>query len=126
MLEIPDPDLRALAGGETIVAFVERANHGPGAEATLIGSGPRPGDSLKPAYRRWADAGPPPGTWVAVVEEVHPAVALDAIDGVARHILVAAPESGDLLVLRVFRGDVPVLSDEAFAARVSSLEAALG
>lgn len=123
-LALPDPDLRALAGGEVIVAFTGRATAEPGDEVTLVGAGPRPAAELKPAYHHWADGGPPPGTWTAVVEEVHPAAALDPGRGDSRHVLAAIP-TGDLLVLRVYGADGPVLSDTAFAARRASLASAL-
>lgn len=123
-LALPDPDLRALAIGEVIVAFTPRASAEPGDEVTLTGAGSRPAAELKRAYRHWADAGPPPGDWSAVVEDVHPAASLDAAEGDARHVLAAVPP-GDLLVLRVYGGGGPVLSDTAFAARRASLSAAL-
>ncbi len=122
-LALPDPDLRALVGGEVIVAFSARATAEPGDEVTLTGAGPRPAAELKPAYRHWADAGPPPGSWSAVVVEVHPAASLDPARGASRHLLTDVP-AGDLLVLRVYGPDGPALSDTAFAARLSSLAAA--
>jgi hypothetical protein len=127
VISVPDADLRALATGETIVAFVPRATVGPGDEVELAAGGRRRPEELKEAYRRWAEAGPPEGTWTAQVEAVHPAAALDPEAGRPRHILddSALPE-GDLLVLRVSGPEGPVLSDAAFAARLGSLEAALG
>jgi len=124
MLTIPDPDLRALASGETVVAFVPRGAVSPGDEVELAPGGPRQPAQLKPAYRRWADAGPPLGSWTAVVESVDPAAALDPVAGVSRHIL-AEPGDGDVVVLRVLGPDGPVLGDEAHAARVRSVTGAL-
>ncbi|MDP8958773.1 MAG: hypothetical protein M3N51_06135 [Actinomycetota bacterium] len=127
MLALPDPDLRALAIGETIVAFVPRASVSAGDEVELTSSGPGQADHLKPAYRRWAQAGPPEGRWRAEVQEVHPASALDPQAGSARHTLdEAAVPAGDLLVLRVHGPEGPALSDTAFAARLRSLGQALG
>jgi hypothetical protein len=124
MLPIPDPDLRGLAAGESVITFVTRGTLTEGDEVELVGSGPRPATELKPAYRRWADAGPPAGSWVAVVVAVHPAAALDPMVGAARHILAERGE-GDLVVLRVYEGARAVLSDDAFAARRASVEGAL-
>lgn len=124
MLTFTDPELRALAEGECVIAFVPRGSVSEGDEVTLSADGPLPVGGLKPAYRRWADAGPPEGTWTAVVESVGTAAALDPIAGAARHIL-AGPGEGDLVVLRVFGEDGPVLSDEAFDARLRSVDGAL-
>lgn len=124
MLPIPDPDLRALATGETIVAFVPRAGVTEGDEVVLVGAGPRPAADLKPAYRRWASLPAPPGEWHAVVVAVHPASLL-AGDGAARHVLAEAG-GGDVVLLRVSGDAGTVLSDAAFAARWRSAEAALG
>ncbi len=123
-LPLPDPDLRALVTGEVIVAFVAPGSVTPGSEVLLTGSGPRPEAELKPAYRRWARAAPPAGRWSATVEMVTTTAALDPQDGAARHVLTE-PEAGDLVVLRVESTMGPVLSDDAFAARRASLEAAL-
>ena len=85
--------------------------------------GTRRDTDLKPAYRHWADR-PVEGEWSAVVEAVHPAALLDPESGSARHILAEAP-GGDLLVLRVYGPDGPVLSDAAFEARRRSVQGAL-
>ncbi len=125
MLHLPAPDLMALVTGEIVAAFTGRAAAGEGDEVELLAEGTRPAGELKPAYVHWVDAAPGEG-WTAVVHAVHPASGLDAAAGEARHILAAAPASGDLLVLRVYAADgEPVLSDTAFAARARSLEAAL-
>jgi len=125
MLTISDPELRALASGESIVAFVPRMTVTEGDEVELTGNGPVPADHLKPAYRRWADAGPPPGEWTGVVVSVDPAAILDPVAGSARHIL-AEPGDGDVVLLRVYGSDGAVLGDEAFSARLRSVEGALG
>lgn len=124
MLAIPDPDLRALASGESVIAFVPRATLTEGDEVALSGSGPRSAAELKPAYRRWANAGPPEGSWAAIVVAVHPAASLDRAAGSARHILVE-PGEGDLAILQVFNGTDAVLSEDAFLARRSSVEGAI-
>jgi hypothetical protein len=124
MLAIPDPDLRALASGESVIAFVPRATLTEGDEVTLEASGPRAADELKPAYRRWAKAGPTDGSWAAIVVSVHPAASLDVAAGADRHIL-AEPGEGDLVILQVFNGTEAVLSEDAFLARRSSVEGAI-
>ncbi len=125
MLTISDPELRALASGETIVAFVPRMTVTEGDELDLTGGGPLPTDDLKPAYQRWAEAGPPPGDWTGVVVSVDPAAILDPIAGNARHIL-SEPGTGDVVLLRMYGPDGPVLDEETFAARLRSVEGALG
>ncbi len=123
MLAVSDPELRALAAGESIVAFVARGTLSEGDEIELTASGPRPAEELKPAYERWASVDAPGGL-SAVVVSVSPAAMLDRRAGAARHIL-RQPGDGDLVLLRVFAGGGPVLSDEAFAARHRSIEGAL-
>jgi hypothetical protein len=124
MLTVSDPELRALAEGESVVAFVPRGSVSEGDEVGLSTSGSLPIGALKPAYRRWADAGAPEGTWTAIVDSVGPSAGLDPIAGAARFIL-AAPGEGDLVVLRVFGTDGSVLSDDAFDARLRSVKGAL-
>jgi hypothetical protein len=80
---------------------------------------------LKPAYRRWADQPAPGGPWLGIVDRVDPATILDPEAGAARHILVEAPLEGDLIILRVYGPDGPVLGDDAFVARRNAVEGAL-
>lgn len=124
ILEIPTPDLHALAAGEIIVAFVPRGICTEGEELELGVGPPRIPQSVKSAYRRWLDADPPEGV-TAVVVMVGPAALLDPAAGSARHVLAATPHDGDLAILRVFGPAGPVLSDEAFTARRASVEGAL-
>jgi hypothetical protein len=124
MLRISNPELRALVSGESIVAFVPRGTLTEGDEVELAGSGPRPAEDLKPAYRRWAGVAAPDGC-SAVVVALTPAAVFDASAGSGRHVL-AAPGDGDVVLLRVFRDDQPVLSDGAFTARRTSVQGALG
>ena len=124
ILTLPNPDLRALIGGETLVAFAPPGTVAAGQHVTLAGGGPRPAAELKPAYRRWADVELPPGDWTASVDRAVPAASLDRADGAARHILTEAGD-GQLIVLRVYGNGRPVLTDTAFAARLKSLESAL-
>jgi hypothetical protein len=124
MLRVSDAELRALAGGETIVVFVERGRLTEGDEVDLAGDGPVAPATLKPAYRRWAEAGPPDGDLSGVVVSVDPAAVLDVGAGASRHIL-ESPGDGDLVVLRVYDGATPVLGDPAFDAKRTSVEGAL-
>lgn len=123
MLSISAPELRALATGETVIAFVPRMTVDEGDEVELSPGGPLDVGDLKPAYRRWSALPAPDGSWTAVVVSVDPAAILDPVSGAARHIL-AEPGTGDLVVLRVYGAEGPVLSDEAFGARRSSVEGA--
>ncbi len=124
MLTLPDAELRALAIGETITAFVGRGELDEGDEVELRGAGSIPEQRLAPAYRRWATAGSPAGRWVAVVDGIEPAAVLDPVAGAARHIRTE-PGDGDLALLRVYGDDGPVLSDAAYAARRRSVIGAL-
>ena len=124
MLPLPDAEVRALASGEVVVAFVTRMTVGEGDELTLDPTGPVPPEELKPAYRRWAALPAPEGSWTAVVIAVDPATLLDPEAGAARHIRTTAG-TGDLAILRVYDAEGPVLSDEAFAARRRSIEGAM-
>lgn len=121
---LPYPDLRAVASGESIVAFVPPGTAAAGDSVRLVAGEPRPAGELGPAYRRWADL-PVPGEWSALVHEVHPVSAFDPVRLGARHVLAAAPPGGDVLVLRVSGAEGPVLGDESFAGRLGSLSAAL-
>ena len=123
MLAISNPELRALACGEVIVAFVPRGSVSEGDEVELTGTGPLPPAALKPAYQRWSDVPAVEGL-TAVVVAVNPAASLEPVAGAARHILHDAG-LGDLVILRLFTANGPVLSDEAFAARKRSVEGAL-
>ncbi len=125
MLDVPNAELRALVAGEIVVAFTTRAAVREGDEVDLAAGAALDPGALKPAYARWAAAPAPPGDWTAVVVAVHPASSLSPDSGAARHVRRDAPTGGDLVVLRVYDGDRPVLSDEAFAARVRSLQGAL-
>lgn len=124
MLRVSDPELRALASGETIIAFVTRGDLTEGDEVGITSSGGLDPEKLKAAYRRWADAEPPHGDLTAIVVSVDPATILDPVAGASRHILMA-PGDGDMAVVRVFDAAGPVLSDEAFEARRHSVEGAL-
>jgi hypothetical protein len=124
VLQLPRPDFLALTSGEIIVAETDRGQVTEGDEHQFIAGRARPDHELKPAYRRWAEAPTPEGAWTGVVLAVHPAQAFDVSSSASRHLLSRAPE-GDIVVLRVFGDDGPVLGDVAFEARVRSLEGSL-
>ncbi|MDQ3782550.1 MAG: hypothetical protein M3349_06385 [Actinomycetota bacterium] len=124
MLTLPDAEVRALATGEIVIAFVARMTVAEGDELTLEPAGPMPADDLKPAYRRWAAVPAPDGPWTAVVLAIHSAALLDPDAGTSRHIRTE-PGTDDLAILRVYGPDGPVLSDTAFGARVRSIEGAM-
>lgn len=124
MLTLPDAEVRALATGEIVIAFVPRMTVAEGDEVALDAAGAMPADDLKPAYRRWAMAPAPDGPWTAVVFAIHSAALLDPSAGSSRHIRTE-PGTDDLAILRIYGPDGPVLSDTAFAARVSSIEGAM-
>ena len=119
-----DAEARALIGGETIVAFVERHSLSEGEEVPISAEMAADPSMMKPAYVRWAGAVLPEGVWVGVVEAVHPAALLDQESGGSHHIY-ATPGNGDLVIIRVFDEAKPVLSDETYEARVASIEGAL-
>jgi hypothetical protein len=123
MLTLSDPEVRALAAGECVVVFVRRGSVDEGDEIELAGNGPLDPARLKPAYRRWATLGPPQGRWSAVVDAVEPAAILDPIAGASRHIL-DRPGEGDVVVLRVYGPEGPVLGDDAYEARRRSVTGA--
>ncbi len=121
MTPIADPELRGLAAGETVVAFVPAGAAEVGATLTLTGAGPLDPADLKPAYRRWATEPAPSGPWTALVVAVYPVTPLLRDRAAGRHLRATMPD-GDALVLRVAGTAGPVLSDAAFTARVRSLE----
>ncbi len=124
MLPVADAELRALASGEIVIVFAERGSLTEGDEVELSPAGSVDAATLKPAYRRWADAGPPDARYTAVVESVDPAAILDPEAGAARHIRTE-PGSGDVVILRVYGPEGAVLGDDGFAARRRSVEGAL-
>jgi hypothetical protein len=124
MVSVSPAELRALVTGEIIVAFVPRATVTEGDEVELVAGAPLPPEELKPAYRRWADAAPPTESHTGVVVGVVPAAILDPLAGAARHVRETAGE-GDLVLMRVYGPDGPVLDDDAFEARRRSVEGAL-
>lgn len=124
MLTLADAEVRALATGEMVIAFVPRMTVADGDEVALGATGTMPADDLKPAYRRWSTEPAPDGPWSVVVVAIHSAALLDPDAGSSRHIRTE-PGTEDLAILRVYGPDGPVLSDTAFAARLRSIEGAM-
>ena len=123
MLHLSPPEARALVAGEIVVAFADRGAVTEGDEVAITPTTQLPADNVKPAYRRWleSDIG---DDWTGVAVSVDPATILDPEAGQSRHVRRIVP-GGDLIVLRVYGTEGPVLSDEAFAARQKSVEGAL-
>lgn len=124
MLDLSPPEARALIAGEIVIAFAERGAVTEGDEVEIGPTITLTESQVKPAYQRWLDAAVPDGPWTGIVISVDPAQILDPDAGQSRHVRTSAP-SGDLIVLRVYGPEGPVLSDAAFAARQKSVEGAL-
>ncbi|MEE9229058.1 MAG: hypothetical protein V3U47_08805 [Acidimicrobiia bacterium] len=118
-LTLPIPDLWLLASGKSVVAFAPRHAVDLNDELELAPGPPRPAAELK------AD----PGAVVepsalddltALVMGVQPASSLSPESD--NNFLTILPE-GDVLILRVYRGNRPVLDDAEFEARRAEVEA---
>lgn len=123
-MNLPFPDLWAVASGESVVVFVPPGSCRAGDVVELAGGSPRTESDLTVAYRRWSDR-PVPGRWTATIVEVHPSAAFDEGRLQARHVLARMPVPCDVAVVRVDGDDGAVLSEEAFAARLRSVRDAL-
>jgi hypothetical protein len=121
-LELPNPDLLALAAGTVIVAFAPRHAVDLNDELELVPVGARPASDLAPAHRGLATVDPPEGEYSGLVVGLQPAASLAGSDGAAHHILAAAPE-GDAVIMRVFSAQGPVLTDDKFAECLAGIEA---
>lgn len=122
VLELPDQDLQALAGGTVIVAFAPRHAVDLNDELELVPIGARPVSDLSPTHTGPTDAGPPTGEFTGLVVGLQPAASLASNEGTAHHILAIVPE-GDAVILRVFSTQGPVLTDEQFTERLTAIEA---
>jgi len=122
-LALPPAELRALLAGETVVAFAGKSP--PEGPIELVEGAPLPRDVLRAAYRRWNGEPVPTLHNRARVVADHDVADLDEHAAASRHLRVRLPDRGRMLVLRVEIDGSPVLSDEAFAARHASLNAAL-
>jgi len=117
-LVLPDQDLVALVAGESIVAFTPRHEVDLNDELELIAG--RPPTTAEPS-------GEPDSTAdvSGLVVGLQPATSLGGTDGTDLHIPAEAPE-GDAVILRVFVGNEPVLSDAEFEVRRAAVEAMFG
>ncbi|NNC93367.1 MAG: hypothetical protein HKN80_12840 [Acidimicrobiia bacterium] len=119
-LELPDPDLHALATGTVIVAFAPRYAVDLNDELELVPIGARPASDLSAAHL--ANVAPPTGAFTGLVVGLQPAASLASDEGAAHHILAAVP-AGDVVIMRVFSIEGPVLTDPEFAERLAAIEA---
>lgn len=124
MLDLAQAEARALIAGEIIVAFADRGTVTEGDEVSIAVTGELADESVKPAYRRWSREPLPDGPWSGVVESVDPATILDPQAGLSRHLRTSA-RPGDVVVIRIYGPDGPVLTDAAYEARRKSVEGAL-
>ncbi|MEE8491337.1 MAG: hypothetical protein V3S60_06825 [Acidimicrobiia bacterium] len=118
-LTLPIPDLWLLASGKSVVAFAPRHAVDLNDELELAPGPPRPAAELK------ADPGAvvEPSAFddlTALVMGVQPASSLSPESD--NNFLTILPE-GDVLILRVYRGNRPVLDDAEFEARRAEVEA---
>ena len=123
VLELPIPDLAALAAGRTVVAFAERHAVDINDEVELIPSGARARAELQEQYAPLAEAEAPEGEWSALVVGLQPASSLGRADTMQHHILAEVPD-GDVVILRVYGPEGAVLSDETFADEQLAVAAA--
>ncbi len=118
-LVVPLPDLSLLATGASVIAFSPRHEVNLNDELELSAGRIREDSELRPG---WAP-GHQEGTHEdlnALVMGVQPASSLSPDS--ASSFLTCVPE-GDLLILRVYRGNQPVLEDGEFEERRAEVEA---
>lgn len=121
-LAIPDPDVLALATGETVVAFVPRNSVDLNDELELEPVGRRSPGELAETHAHLATSGTETVNATALVVGLQPAASLAGGDGAAHHILASVPD-GDIAILRVYTDRGPVLTDDEFEARREAIEA---
>lgn len=124
-LVLPDQELAALVTGEVIVAFAPRHDVDLNDELELIAGRPRATSELSGE----PDDSTPSGLTLAdvsgLVVGLQPAASLVGPAGADLHILGQEPD-GDAVILRVFVGNEPVLSDAEFEVRRAAVEAMFG
>ncbi|MGI9609982.1 MAG: hypothetical protein ACR2NL_06780 [Acidimicrobiia bacterium] len=111
-LVVPEEDLKALAGGERIVAFASRHEVDLNDELELV-AGILPDDSATL-----------PAGLVGLVVGLQPAASMSGDASV-----IALPgdvQDGDAVILRVFVGTEPALTDAEFESRRAAVEAMFG
>ena len=117
-LTLPTPDLWLLAGGRIVVAFAPRHAVGLNDELELSTGPARPGSELQPDYADLED--PSLGDLSALVIGVQPASSLSVQS--ESHFLTFVPE-GDVLILRVYQDNEPVLEEAEFERLRAGVEA---
>jgi hypothetical protein len=124
-LVLPDQELAALVTGGVIVAFAPRHEVDLNDELELIAGRPRAPSELSGE----PDDSTPSGLILAdvsgLVVGLQPAASLVGPAGADLHILGEEPD-GDAVILRVFVGTEPVLSDAEFEVRRAAVEAMFG
>lgn len=121
-LTVPTPDLWLLATGRTVVAFAPRHAVDLGDELELAPGPARPELELRSGYGY--DREPPSvDAFTALVLGVQPASSLSP--EAESNFLASTPE-GDVVILRVYRGEAPVLDDGEFERRRAEVEADFG
>jgi hypothetical protein len=123
IFEVSPAEMRALAGGETIVLTGGAGTAAAGDRIALRAGATDPPHPLKPAYRRWEEASVP-GDWTATVAAVWRSDDFDPDRFSSRHVFATHPE-GEILLLRVSGDRGAVLSETAFEARRRSVDQAL-
>ena len=118
-LTLPTPDLWLLASGASVVAFAARHAADLNDELELLPGSPRPASELKnePGATELLSG---VDELTALVVGVQPASSLGAESD--NNFLTFVPE-GDVLILRVYRADQPVLDDSEFEAQRAEVEA---
>jgi hypothetical protein len=124
VIAFPEVEAQALATGAVVAAFVGRGTLTEGDEAVLAASPGPDLDLVQPRFRDLAARSLDPGEFTAVVESVNPAALLDPVAGIECHVW-AEPGAGDLVLLRVYEGDGPVIDDRRFEEMRAVVEGAL-
>ena len=118
-----DTEARALAAGAVIATFVPRGSLTEGDEVEIAGGRPEP-DAPVVARFEEHQTGLMPDGYTAVVVSVDPAAVLPRGDGPDLCVYDQQGD-GDLIVLRVFRPDGPVIDDMAFRAMQQHVDGAV-
>ena len=117
-LTVPTPDLWLLASGRSIVAFSPRHAVGLNDEVELTAGPARIGSELQPGFTAVED--PAAEDLSALVIAVQPASSLNV--EAESNFLAQVPE-GDVLILRVYQGNEPVVEEVEFQDRRAGVEA---
>ena len=119
-----DTEARALAAGAVIATFVPRGSLTEGDEVDVAGGRPEPDAPVVSRFEQHL-TGPIPSGYTAVVVSVDPAAVLTSDDR-PDLCVYAQHGDGDLIVLRVFGPNGPVIDDETFRANQLHVDEAVG